>query len=157
MLGLALVVGSVTLLLGGTLYGINAYLTTVKTTERKLEELKLVNILIETLSRPVRGGPDITAEYSAFKQCHEDTKWQLAYYRTVHAETVARGLDPDGGYQEGKLFVQLDASMAELERALDGTRTQQVVAEAPVPIRNDPKVRQAYENTRLVTENLRSA
>ena len=34
MLGLTLVVGSVVLLLGGTLYGINAYLTTVKTTER---------------------------------------------------------------------------------------------------------------------------
>ena len=49
MLGLTLVVGSVMLLLGGTLYGINAYLTTVKTTERKLEELQVVNILIKTL------------------------------------------------------------------------------------------------------------
>ena len=39
MLGLALVVGSVGFLLAGTLYGINSYLTTVQTTERKLEEL----------------------------------------------------------------------------------------------------------------------
>ena len=43
MLGLALVVGSVGLLVAGTLYGIHAYNATVKTTERKLDELQLVN------------------------------------------------------------------------------------------------------------------
>ena len=43
MLGLALVVGSVVLLVAGTLYGIRAYTATVKTTERKMVELQLVN------------------------------------------------------------------------------------------------------------------
>ena len=41
MLGLGLVVGSVVLLVGGTLYGIRAYNATVKTTERKMVELAL--------------------------------------------------------------------------------------------------------------------
>src|SRR5207248_10554214 len=89
MLGLALVVGSVGLLLGGTLYGINAYLTTVKTTERKLEELQLVNILIKTLdgSDQAAGG-DPAGEVREFRRRVENAQQQLAHYRNVHARTV---------------------------------------------------------------------
>jgi hypothetical protein len=46
MLGLALVVGSIGLLLGGTLYGLNAHRNSVRVTERKLIELQYINVMV---------------------------------------------------------------------------------------------------------------
>ena len=57
MLGLGLVIGSVALLVGGTLYGIRAYNATVKTTERKMVELHFTNLLVETLKGPEQTDP----------------------------------------------------------------------------------------------------
>ena len=156
MLGLTLVVGSVGLLLAGTLYGINAYLTTVKTTERKLEELQLINILINTLQQPDRvADQDITTEYAAFIRHTGDAQTQLSHYRKVHADTVTRGLDPDGGDQEVALIIQLETGLRALELALrnrsDGG------GGASVSLRNDPKVKSAYDNARLIAEHLRIA
>src|SRR5262245_8139960 len=69
MLGLGLVIGSVVLLVGGTLYGIRAYNATVRTTERKMYELQLANILIETLKGPDHADPTLESLQSA--------EWQL--------------------------------------------------------------------------------
>ncbi len=159
-LGLAVVVGSVALLLGGTLYGINAYLTTVRTTERKLEELQLLNILIDTLKRPDRPADDATAEYAAFRDCQRETKWQLDYYRSKHAETVARGLDPDGGEQEVPLINELEAALALFDTALAASMTGAGDgANQPVTgsLRNHPKVKPPYDRSRQLAEHLRLA
>src|SRR5205814_9878561 len=65
MLGLALVVGSVGLLLGGTLYGIRSYTNTVRTTERKLYEHQQVEILLVALTEPPRSSQtDVNTEFS---------------------------------------------------------------------------------------------
>ena len=53
-LGLALVVGSVGLLLGGAMFGLSSYLQTQRTTSRKLEEIKIVFELKSDIER-VRG------------------------------------------------------------------------------------------------------
>ena len=45
VLGLALVVGSVVLLLGGTLFGLSSYSDTVRTTERKIDGIQIVGML----------------------------------------------------------------------------------------------------------------
>src|SRR4051794_38998841 len=66
MLGLALVVGSVGLLLGGTAYGFRAYLNTVKTTERKLLELQQINILIQHLDDAPKPASDVNSEFTQF-------------------------------------------------------------------------------------------
>ena len=67
-LGLALVVGSVLLLLSGTLYGINSYLTTVQTTERKLYELQQVNVILHTLTGSEHSAPrHLGAEFHELK------------------------------------------------------------------------------------------
>src|SRR5436189_5879127 len=68
MLGLGLVVGSVVLLVVGTVYGIRAYTATVKTTERKMLELQLANILIETLKGPDQGPRELNVEIREFEQ-----------------------------------------------------------------------------------------
>jgi len=61
------VVGSVGLLLGGTLYGINSYLTTVQTTERKLYELQQVNVILHTLTGGERAAPQNLGGYRVFE------------------------------------------------------------------------------------------
>ena len=104
MLGLGLVIGSVALLVGGTLYGIRAYNATVKTTERKMVELQLVNILIETLK-----GPAEHADPSP--ESLQSVGMQLGMLRETNTATIAEGLDPDGGDQESGLIAQLDAEL----------------------------------------------
>ena len=75
MLGLALVVGSVGLLLAGTLYGLNAYLITVRTTERKLTELQNVNIAVLYLNNPQQSNPrDVNAEFNELNKQIEDAR-----------------------------------------------------------------------------------
>ena len=94
MLGLGLVVGSVALLVGGTLYGIRAYNSTVKTTERKMVELHFTNLLVETLK-----GPDTNRPHA------RDHSWQvrehLRLLKETNEQTVAEGLDPDDGARIG--------------------------------------------------------
>jgi signal transduction histidine kinase len=159
MLGLALVVGSVGLLLAGTWYGIESYRTTVRTTERKLEELQLVNILIETLKGPTRsGGADPTTdEYRVLREQGQEARMQLGHYRKVHAETVDRGLDPDGGTMEAGLLTQLEVSLAQFEAAVEAAwRGTQVEIQGEGSA-HKAAVRAAYEDTRKLVESLRQA
>ena len=162
MLGLALVVVSVGLLLGGTLYGINAYLNTVRTTERKLEELVLINIMIGTLAGADQQNPaDLTAEYADLRRRCESTQAQLGYFRdSVHAQTVAKGLDPDGGNQEAALLPRLDASLHRLENALratSGTEASDPNQPLPATLHTHPKIKPAYDESRLLAEHVRIA
>jgi signal transduction histidine kinase len=160
LLGLALVVGSVGLLLGGTLYGIHAYLNTVKTTERKLTELQQVNILIKTLQEADRAeAGDVGAELKQFRDKVDLTRAFLTSYRQYHAETVAGGLDPDGGEMEVGLNKKLDEGLRDLDAALgrySAPRADSASTQTTSP-RNDPEVRRAYDKSRDATEHLRLA
>jgi hypothetical protein len=160
MLGLALVVGSVGLLLGGTLYGRNAYHTTAETTNRKLDELKRVSVIIAVLEQPIQAEPtDVTSDLKLFQERTRLAVEFLKEYRKFHAETVTAGLDPDDGVMEAGLLDKLDTGLAHLEVFLTqygGTGTVGPSAENPLP-RNDPKVRKAYDATRLAAEELRVA
>ncbi|MBY0513594.1 MAG: HAMP domain-containing histidine kinase, partial [Gemmataceae bacterium] len=159
LLGLALVVGSVGLLLGGTLYGIHAYLTTVHTTNRKLVELQQVNILIKTLQESDRNeAGDVGSELKQFREKVDLTRAFLTSYRKYHAETVAEGLDPDGGEMEVGLTRKLDEGLRELDTALGRYTAPRIetTGSAPTP-RNDPEVRRAYDKSRDAAEHLRLA
>lgn len=161
MFGLALVVISVALLLGGTLYGINAYLSTVKTTERKLEELEVVNILIRTLSSTNRpAGTDMTAEYADLRARVDETKGYLNYYRDdLLPRTVRAGLDPDNGNQEQGLIAKLDAALQQLDYALRSVSVEASDANQPIPssLHAHPRVRPPYDESRHIAEHLRLA
>ena len=157
-LGLALVVGSVGLLLGGTLYGINSYLATVQTTERKLYELQQVNIILFSLT----GGeqsvpPNIGAEYTELKERADNTKGFAAVYRTTLGETVARGLAPGDGRHEGELLDDLDRSLDRLSAALQACKSGTRPFGWTGSLRDDPDVRMAYQTSRRVADDLRQA
>src|SRR5437870_1827274 len=95
MLGLALVVGSVGLLLGGTLYGFRAYTNTVRTTERKLYEHQQVEILLVALTEPPRSSQtDVNTEFSDLNKMTNLSRDIAAAYRVELSRTVEQGLDP---------------------------------------------------------------
>ena len=158
MLGLALVIGSVGLLLGGTLYGLSAYFGTLRTTERKLYEHKQVTIIGLTLSgREQPSAPDLTTEYKQFLDLTEQTQTLVGYYRSVVlAKTVELGLDPEGGFQETKLLDQLEAALRKLTAAIQQSRTRTGDA-AGQPLRNDPGVRGAHDEARRIAQDLSTA
>jgi CHASE3 domain sensor protein len=152
MLGLGLVIGSVALLVGGTLYGIRAYNATVKTTERKMVELHFTNLLVETLKGPEQADP--TPETLQAVGLH------LGKLRETNAQTVADGLDPDDGAQESGLIGQLDAELKKLQAAIEqargktGSGGDSATSKA---LNVDNEVRRHHDNARRCAEHLRLA
>ncbi len=154
MLGLGLVTGSVLLLVLGTLYGIRAYTATVKTTERKMLELQLANLLVETLNGPPEQA-DPSAEAEGFRQFLQTAEIHLGEFRKANAQTVALGLDPDSGDEEAGLVSQLDAELKNLHEAIKAKPNGS--SDHTVFLRNNATVRRAHENTRRIAEHLRLA
>jgi two-component system, NtrC family, sensor kinase len=155
MLGLSLVIGSVALLVVGTVYGIRAYTATVKTTERKMFELQLVDLLVETLKGPDQTQIDATAEVRVFEQVIQSTQVHLGEFRKANADTVTLGLDTDGGNEESGLVTQLDSELKELQAAIrtPGRSDHDV----NVPLRLKEHVRPHYETARRIADQLRNA
>ena len=153
MLGLALVVGSVGLLLGGTAYGFRAYLNTVKTTERKIDELQFLSVTVQTLIGPPRAQLDDNVEYAEMMKAVSLTQTYCTVYREKLNDSVGRGLDPDGGEMETFSLNQLDDSLRKLTIALQAARTKP----DPIPIRNDADVKAEFDRSQKLCHDLRHA
>ena len=97
MLGLGLVLSSIGLLLGGTLYGIQAYSATVRTTERKMVELEHASRIVGTLKLEPPGKDDTRSAAKKYENSINEANNHLAEFRKVNAETIAKGLDSDQG------------------------------------------------------------
>jgi len=155
MLGLALVVGSVGLLLGGTAYGFRAYLNTVHTTERKLNELQQVNVILVTLTglqRPTT--PDVNTEYSELSFQANQAQAFAGVYRTELHRTVEAGLDPDSGFQEDKLLDQFEAALQKFTLALHAARVKSGEF-ANRALRDDPEVKASYDESQRIGQQLK--
>ena len=156
MLGLGLVVGSVGLLLGGTLYGLNAYLTTVKTTERKVFELQQLNILV-ALTEDARPGPaNENDQYHDLSRQQAAARSVAEVYRKELGLTVEAGLDPDDGRIEAELLGQFDDALRRLGTAVETAHkpiTDEVWTGA---LRDHPRVKPAYEDVRRIGGQLRN-
>ncbi len=152
MLGLALVAGSVGLLSLGTAYGIYAYYTSNKITEKKLMELEVANQLIETL-----GGLEVSDQnnHDAYLRQIDVTRQLLGEFKKANARTVALGLDPDNGEEEAWTIPQLDGQLKELEEAVLKARGTQTNLETSVGLRD--KVREPHAKARRSAEHLRLA
>ena len=155
MLGLALVVGSVGLLLGGTAYGFRAYLNTVKVTERKLDELQYVNVIEFALMGPERSATmDVNAEYGELSRQSENAKVFSSTYRGTLGKNVQDGIDPDNGFQEEKLLNQFDESLVKFTHALNAARVK-AGDFANRALRDDPEVKSTYEESQRIAKQLK--
>ena len=88
-LGLALVIGSVALLLGGALFGLSSYLETQRVTGRKLEEMRLVVQLLTDTQRVRNSDGDAASDepgVTRLNQEYERTRGRIA----AAGETLTR-------------------------------------------------------------------
>jgi signal transduction histidine kinase len=122
MLGLALVVAIIAVLLGGALYGLWSYRTTMKSIGSKLVEQKGAEYFkskIDSLSLK----DDAGNQNPAFKLLERimEADEALKSYEDKLQDTVNRGRDPDGGYEEKTrveaLWHELAALQTETEKA----------------------------------------
>lgn len=155
VLGLGLVFGSILLLVTGTLFGIRAYSTTMRTTEQKMVELELVSHLVEILKGPDQQTPT-AAEVREFEQALALANEKLAEFRGVNAGTVAHELDPDGGELEAGLVGQLEANLRALHNAIRQWNPAGE-SDATTPLRLKPHVKPHYDEARRCTDHLRLA
>jgi HAMP domain-containing protein len=160
VLGLALVLVSVGLLLGGTLLGLSASSETIDVTARKNDEMQtlvqLKDAVWEIGVRPVDGfSPEPAAgreTRSALSREAEHIQAQLdrargsfAQYRTTHEFVVQNRLDPDRGEYEDGQVPKLEQAFATLEAAVDqATRPGVVSGESTVSVFGHPEVRVAH-------------
>lgn len=158
MLGLGLVVGSIGLLLGGTLYGIQAYSATVRTTERKMSELQIACLIVDSLNAlsalNASSKDDPSHALHNYEQAIKSAEEWLEKFREKNSETVARGLDPDDGEQETVLVDKLNEALKQLKKEIRVTPGNQDTTQQ---ILDRPEVRKAYENARRCAEQLRIA
>ena len=158
MLGLALVVGSVGLLLGGTLYGLAAYLRTVRVTERKLFELENMSVVLAHLSglQPTQFTDPASEHRELTGQVERATLFAGAYRKELDL-TLAQGLDPEGGVDETDLLNKFEQSLARLAVALKKASSTAAGEETLKPVREHPDVRAAFDEANLLGQALRHA
>jgi two-component system NtrC family sensor kinase len=124
MLGLGLVIGSVALLLGGTIYGMQAYSRTVRTTERKMVELEYVSNIVGCLTPKTPFSSPEDFEKAIQEILGEDRSKKdrkrgiLDEFEALNQDTIARGLEPDDGEQQAHLIKDLIKDLNELQKAV---------------------------------------
>ena len=127
MLGLGLVVGVIALLLGGTLYGLVRFRTTMKSIDSKHAEWREAEHFkeaVDSLKASVEnnaGTPDALAES---RQALQAASAALDAYRLKLEDTLRRGRDPNQGFQEAGLVDELRHKLARMADAMDRTSKQ---------------------------------
>jgi hypothetical protein len=127
VLGLALVVGSVALLLGGALFGLSSYLETMQTTRRKLDRMQIVVQLRDHIQRITFAGQGPRTDDAIGSQFDHEKKQVLdaiqATRLTVkaHTDTLQAGsnrAEPDDSEDEARLLERLGESLVQMEKAV---------------------------------------
>ncbi|MFM8274107.1 MAG: ATP-binding protein [Gemmata sp.] len=156
MQGLVLVTVSIGVLACGTAYGIYHYYTSNKVTLRKLNELEEVTRLLAVLSTFDQVGVPEDGERDVLIVAN--TRAHLDEFRRLHAYNVQAGLDPDGGDMERGLAAQLEQQLSALGSAVKKVSDKpDTTSERSTRIRSNPAVREPYERSRRVAEQLRQA
>ena len=153
-LGLALVVGSVGLLLGGSLFGLTSYVETMDTTKQKLDETQIVTQLRDEIAKI--GSPDPAARPNGTVTQFDAEKAQIeqsartarsileAYKITLRNESLKRGLDPDNGESEAAQISRLDKAFNALDDAIARAAVTRVGSDVSDRLIEDPDVMKAH-------------
>lgn len=160
VLGLALVVGSVALLLGGALFGLSSYLETMQTTRRKLDRMQIVVQLRDHIQRITFAGQGPRGADAGSQFDHERDQVRDAIKATrltvkAHADTLQAEvdrIDPDDSEDEARLLERLDESLTQMQEAVERAAPHRFISPAdarPIDARllDDPEVNKAH--TRL--------
>jgi two-component system NtrC family sensor kinase len=159
--GLALVVASVALLLGGALLGLSSYFETMDTTQRKLDEMQIVVQLRDQIQKTgeVRvqeaGSTATQAEKVAIlDEARKGRAILTVYESTLKDETLRRKLDPDGGRDELALIAKLEAAFFALENAVGAATGTGVTQDGSKPLVQDEAVQRALGDLKRLSTDL---
>jgi two-component system NtrC family sensor kinase len=131
VLGLALVIGSVALLLGGALFGLSSYLETMQSTRRKLDEMQIVVQLrdhIQRIASAGRGaaglavGPQINRDRDEITTAIRAARDTLGMYRIT-----LQNLAPEDQENETDLLDRVERALGRLESAVERANLPVVV------------------------------
>jgi len=159
--GLALVVASVALLLGGALLGLSSYFETMDTTQRKLSEMQIVVQLRDQIHKTgevrVReiGSTDLQANKVAILDESSKGRAILSVYEsTLKDETLRRKLDPEGGRDELALIARLGGAFQALENAVEAATGPGLSPEGSRPLVQNETVQRALGDLNRLSTDL---
>jgi len=139
--GLSLVVGSVALLLGGTIFGLSSYFQVIRTTDRKLEEMQICVILREQIHRmmladaveadPTRTPNPLNAERDRIARGIREVRATLTGYEATLRLQFPAGTD--GSLHDYKHIRDMSEALRHLEEAV-------TAAESTPPVPGRPRI-----------------
>ena len=158
--GLALVVASVALLLGGALLGLSSYFETMDTTQRKLDEMQIVVQLRDQIHKtgevPQQDqlSPLQADKVTLLEETRKGRIILKAYEATLKNETLRRKLDPDGGRDELALIAKLDEAFKALEDAVQASTVTALSQEPTKRLVREAEVQRALGDLNRLSTDL---
>jgi signal transduction histidine kinase len=152
LLGVGLVVGSVALLVAGTVQGLWSYVGTMNTTDSKLSELLALDELRPELAQMnaiLEAGGE--KEPIAFRESLGRFADKFERYKERFRDTVARQRDPDP-YTDTQLSADIDATLGKLRQAMQRNLDGQAIGES---FGRDKNFMRQYDRLTQLTDELR--
>lgn len=167
VVGLALVVGSVALLLGAAVFGLSSYFDAGRVTQHKLVELEMVQLLrdhADAMAAPARPKPDQAAAVGVNDELEsiKDAVGLLRVSLTGYEETVARSPVAARAVHEYKNVPDMRTTADELFAAVtaeaDRTGRPGRLIDAPAPAAAYKKLRELINSQqRLLVDDVQKA
>jgi two-component system, NtrC family, sensor kinase len=161
MLGLGLVVGVIVLLLAGTLYGLTAYRSTMKSFFSKLVDLKEAEELRASIKRIEASADSNRAnELPHLFEAVTAARAKLQKYEDRLNDPSERGRDPDIGYIEHAYVDALRERFNSIERAAQRLKESAVVSKygsSGSITEADPEIKKSIDTATATSTDLISA
>ncbi|MFL5341630.1 MAG: ATP-binding protein [Gemmataceae bacterium] len=160
LLGLALVGGILATLLASIVHSQSSYLATMKTADSKLTELQKVEELRDKVAQLLpaeKSGTPPRDELTQLRQNLAVAQATLAEYEALLQETIQKGRDPDGGYQENHLIEDFKKGFTDFDTAIDGASGFAQIDGQSQPLTQDERIKAAHAKLVRAAKDLRKA
>jgi len=166
LLGLGLMIGSVALLLTGTVQGLSSYVSTMNTADSKLAELLLLDDLKPDVSAIIALPPEIKTpllpnqpaqffEPNKTREKLATARSKFKEYKNRFEDTVAHNRDPDP-YIDRHLIADIDKSFDAIEATIDKfTKTPDVSSDGTPELASNPEMKKEHDRLLQLISELR--
>lgn len=161
LLGLGLVLGTIGLLLTGTLQGLAAYVSTMRVFDSKLAELDDATAFQRSVSQllgPVDGQATVDQEEEILRGRLAAAREKLVAYEHRLDDTIEKRRDDDYGAHEKALIKNVLAAFTQFEQGLDKTKKPTIILEheSMRPI-DDKNIKAAAQRLAQIADEIRLA
>lgn len=159
MLGLGLVVGIISLLLGGTLYGLMSSRQAMKNIESKWTEFNEASQFGDVIKHMESGSGSVDeVQLERLLLLISKAQQALDSYDARLEDTISHGRDPDNGFVERGNVVALRKHLRELESAARKVKEEaKVASKATQPLMEDDNIKKAYKPLMFTAHDLTAA